>query len=117
MEIVKLEIYFLHGLIYLSYDILPVILKGHKSPNEDILEVNTKLLFSEERIDKSTKTINQNMSMNDIIGNMSLIISGTFMGAVNNTRYSSSSTIIWQPTINMVMHYQSNIEKIFFLSG
>ena len=50
--------------------------------------------------------------MNDIIGNISSMISGTFMGMGDSTDNYSSRTIILQPTINIVVISQSDMEKI-----
>ena len=50
--------------------------------------------------------------MNYIIENISLVIPGTCIGMVNNSENLSSRPIIWKPIINILMPYQSYIDKI-----
>ena len=60
---------------------------------------------------ESTETGNQKNTMNDIIGNVSSIISGTCMRIGNYSDNSSSRPIIWKPTINIIIFSKNWIEN------
>ena len=51
------------------------------------------------------------MYINDIIGTMPSIILDAFMGVGNKGENYSPRKIIWQPTINVDMHFNTDIEK------
>ena len=61
---------------------------------------------------KLTKTGKQNMSTENIIGNMSSMKPGTCMGTGNNSNNSSSRPIIFQLIIHILMYSCIKIKNL-----